>query len=72
MALAMGDIMSCDIIPEANFGILKCINGTKERNAIFICAESNYMLFYQTTELPYPIQLFRHICNNNNVGIVRY
>jgi len=60
-----------DIIPEANFGIEKCRHGTKERNAVFLCTETDYMLSYQTTELPRPMQLFRHINNNNNAGIVK-
>jgi len=60
-----------DIIPEANFGIVKCINGTKERNAIFLCAETDYMLSYQTTRLPYPKQLFDFIIHDQDIGIVR-
>lgn len=60
-----------EIVPEANFGIEKCRNGTKERNAVFLCTETDYMLSYQTTELPRPRQLFRHLINSNNVGIVR-
>jgi hypothetical protein len=60
-----------DIIPEANFGIEKCIRGTKERNAIFLCSETDYMLSLQTTELPYPKQLFRFIADSQYVGIVK-
>lgn len=62
---------SMDIVPEANFGITICKNGTKERNAIFLASESDYMLHYQTIDLPYPRQLFRHMNNNNNAAIIR-
>lgn len=60
-----------DIMPEANLGIEKCINGTKERNAIFLATETDYLLWYQTTELPYPQQLFRFITDSQSAGIVR-
>lgn len=60
-----------EIVPEANFGIEKCINGTKERNAIFLCTETDFILHYQIAELPYPKQLFRHMNSNNNAGIVK-
>lgn len=60
-----------DIVPEANFGIKTCKNGTKERNAIFLATETDYMLWYQTTELPYPRQLFRHMNSNNNAAMIR-
>lgn len=60
-----------DIVPECNLCIEKCRNGTKERNAIFLCTETDYMLLEQTAELPMPIQLFRHLCDNNSAGIVR-
>jgi len=60
-----------EIIPEANFGIEICKNGTKERNAIFLCSESDYMLHYQTTDLPYPRELFGHMINGNRAGIVK-
>lgn len=59
------------IVTEANFGIVTCKNGTKERNAIFLVAETDYMLWHQTTTLPYPKALFNHIVSNNSVVIVR-
>lgn len=58
-------------MPEANFGIEKCIRGTKERNAVFLCSETDYMLTLQTTKLPYPKQLFRFITDSQSVGIVK-
>ena len=64
-------ILMVDIVPEANFGIMTCKNGTKERNAIFLVAEADYMLWHQTTILPYPKILFSHIVSNNNAVIVR-
>ena len=64
-------MISMDIVPEANFGIRICKNGTKERNAVFLASESDYMLHYQTVELPYPRQLFRHMNINNNAAIIR-
>lgn len=60
-----------DIVPDANFGIERCKNGTKERNAIFLAAETDYMLTLQTVNLPYPRQLFRHMNNNNNAAIIK-
>jgi len=60
-----------EIVPEANFGIKICKNGPKERNAIFLAAETDYMLTLQTTHLPYPSQLFKHMNNNNNAAIIR-
>lgn len=61
-----------DIIPDANFCIEKCKNGTPERNATLLASESDYMMYNQTTELPYPNQLFDHIIKYNNIGIVKY
>ncbi len=49
-----------EIVPEANFGIEVCKNGTPKRNAPFLCAESDYLMWYQTTYLPYPSELFEH------------
>jgi len=60
-----------NIIPECNLGIEKCKNGTKERNAIFLATEADYMLYYQTTVLPYPKTLFGHMNFNNNAAIIR-
>lgn len=60
-----------DIVPDANFCIVKCKNGTPERNAVFLCTESDYVLSYQTTELPYPNQLFKHMNFNNNAVMIR-
>lgn len=60
-----------DIVPEANFGIKICRNGSPERNAVFLASETDYMLWYQTTDLPYPRTLFRHMNSNNNAAIVR-
>lgn len=60
-----------DIVPDANFCIEKCKNGTPERNAIFLATETDYMLHYQTTELPHPYQLFDHMIKYNNIGIVK-
>jgi len=60
-----------EIVPEANFGIKICKNGTKERNAVFLASETDYMLLKQTTELPYPKTLFRHMNSNNNAAIIR-
>ncbi len=65
----MGDI-NMEIVPEANFGIEKCINGTKERNAILLATETDYVLAYQTIKLPKPVQLFRYL-DDNNAGIVK-
>ena len=61
-----------DIIPDANFCIEKCKNGTPERNATLLASESDYMMHNQTTELPYPKQLFDHIIKYNVIGIVKY
>lgn len=60
-----------DIVPECNLGIEKCKNGTKERNAIFLVAETDYVLAYQTIELPMPKQLFKFIMDSQCAGIVR-
>lgn len=60
-----------EIIPEANFGIEICKNGTPARNAIFLATETDYMLAYQTTMLPKPVQIFRYLNSNNSVGIVK-
>lgn len=59
-----------DIIPEANFGIEMCKNGTPARNAIFLATETDYMLTFQTTRLPKPVQLFRYL-NNNSAAMVK-
>lgn len=59
-----------DIIPEANFGIMMCKNGTPARNAIFLATETDYMLTCQTTRLPKPVQLFRYL-DNNSARIVK-
>ena len=61
-----------DIISDANFCIEKCKNGTPQRNATLLASESDYMMYNQTTELPYPKQLFDHIIKYNNIGIVKY
>lgn len=58
-----------DIIPEANFGIEICKNGTPARNAIFLATETDYMLTCQTTRLPKPVQIFQYLNSNNSVGI---
>ncbi len=60
-----------DIVPEANFGIEVCKNGTKERNAIFLATGTDYMLSLQTDRLPYPRQLFNHMLNGNTAAIIR-
>ena len=60
-----------DIVPDANFAIEKCKNGTPERNATLLATETDYMLHNQTTELPYPKQLFDYIIKYNNIGIVK-
>lgn len=60
-----------DIVPDANFCIEKCKNGSPERNATFLASESDYILHNQTTQLPYPKQLFDHIIKYNNIGIIR-
>jgi len=60
-----------DIVPEANFGIKICKNGSPQRNAVFLCTESDYMLNLQTVDLPYPRQLFRHMQSGNNAAIIR-
>jgi hypothetical protein len=59
-----------DLVPECNLGIEVCKNGTKERNAVFLATETDYMVSLQTVNLPYPNQLFRFIYTNNNAGIV--
>lgn len=59
-----------DIVPEANFGIEICKNGTPARNAIFLATETDYVLTCQTTRLPKPVQLFRYL-DNNSAGIVK-
>jgi hypothetical protein len=60
-----------NIVPEANFGIEICKHGTKERNAVFLAAETDYMLWFQTDRLPYPKQLFNHILNGSNAAMIR-
>lgn len=60
-----------DIVPDANFCIEKCRNGTKERNSIFLATETDYILLYQTVQLPYPRTLFRHMTDSNNAVIIR-
>ena len=60
-----------DIVPECNLGIKACKNGTPERNSIFLCSETDYVLHYQTTELPYPRTLFHHMNSWNNGAIIR-
>ena len=60
-----------DIVPEANFGIEICKNGTPARNAIFLATETDYILACQTTRLPKPVQIFRYLNSNNSVGIVK-
>jgi hypothetical protein len=60
-----------DIVPEANFGIKICRNGTPRRNAVFLCTETDYMLSLQTTTLPYPGQLFRFMNSKNMAAIIR-
>ena len=60
-----------DIVPDANFGILRCKYGTKERNAIFLATETDYMLWLQTDKLPYPRQLFNHMRSGNNAAIIK-
>jgi len=60
-----------DIVPEANFAIEICKNGTPHRNATFLASETDYMLHNQTTELPHPKQLFDYIIKYNNIGIVK-
>ena len=62
-------IDTIDIMPEANLGIAICKNGTPECNAVILCCEVDYVFHYY--QLPKPIQLFRHMINSNNVGIVR-
>ena len=61
-----------DIVPDANFCIEKCKNGTPERNATLLASETDYILHNQTTKLPYPHQLFDHMIKYNNIGIVKY
>lgn len=58
-----------DIMPEANLGIEHCINGTPERNITILCCEVDFAFQYQ--HLPIPRQLFRHIVDNHNIGLVR-
>lgn len=60
-----------EIVPEANFGIEICKNGTPARNAIFLATETDYVLTCQTTRLPKPMQIFRYLNSNNSVGIVK-
>jgi len=60
-----------NIVPEANFAIEICKNGTPQINATFLASESDYMMHHQTTELPYPKQLFDHIIKYNVIGIVK-
>lgn len=59
-----------DIVPEANFCIETCKNGTPARNAIFLATETDYLLTFQTTRLPKPVQLFRYL-DNNSAAIVK-
>ena len=56
-----------DIVPEANFGIEICKNGTPERNAVFLATETDYMLTCQTIRLPKPVQLFRYLDNSERI-----
>lgn len=60
-----------DIVPEANFGIKICRNGTPARNAIFLATETDYMLSLQKVNLPYPRQLFNHMKSGNDAIIIR-
>ncbi|MFH1527394.1 MAG: hypothetical protein ABIG69_12235 [Bacteroidota bacterium] len=60
-----------DIIPDANFAIEVCKNGTPYRNATFLATESDYMMYNQTTELPYPNQILNYMTKYNNIGIVK-
>lgn len=64
----MTDIL---IVPDANFFIEICKNGTPERNATFLASETDYMLHNQTTELPHPNQLFDHITKYSRIGIIK-
>jgi len=66
-------IMTRGTVPDANFCIEECKRGTPERNAVFLAAESDYMLYNQTESPPYPRQLFKHIneTNNNNAAIIK-
>jgi hypothetical protein len=59
------------IVPEANFGIERCKYGTKERNAVFLATETDYMLWFQTSRLPYPKQLFDHMLSGSNAAIIK-
>lgn len=67
----MISMTTIDIVPDANFCIVKCKNGTPQRNAVFLATETDYMLWYQTTDLPYPRTLFRHMLSGNNATIIR-
>ena len=60
-----------DIIPEANFGIETYKNGIPARDAILLATETDYMLSYQITQLPKPIQLLRYLNINNRAGIAK-
>lgn len=63
------DMEECQIISEANLGIEQCVEGTTERNATILCVECDYAFRYM--DLPNPRQLFWHLKNNHNTGIVR-
>ena len=58
-----------DIVPEANFGIEIC--KIQARNAILLATETDYMLSYQITQLPKPIQLLQYLNINNRAGIAK-
>lgn len=60
-----------DIVPEANFCIEICKNGTPERNAVFLAIETDYMLTRQTIRLPSPIQIFDYLNSSNDAAIVK-
>jgi len=59
-----------EVVPEANFGIMECKNGTPHRNAPFLCAESSYHMHYQTTDPIYPMELFEYM-NLGGTAIIR-
>lgn len=57
------------IMPEANLGIEKCINGTPQHNGTILCVEVDYAFLY--SHLPVPNQLFSFIQNTQTAGIIR-